>query len=389
MKLLVYCQHVLGVGHFFRTLEICRALAGHDIVLVSGGTPPPADLPANVRRRQLPELAMDRDFQNLHSPAGRNLETVRAERRRKLKAIFREEAPDVLLVELYPIGRKAFRFELDPLLAEISDGRLPACKVVCSVRDILVEKENAAKHESRAADILNRHFDALMVHADPRVVGLEETFGQLAAIRIPVVYTGFVAAKGDAVTDPAAWRRAQGVADDRRLVVASAGGGAVGFDLLDAVSQAVGRLQTRYPVVLQAFTGPFMDNAQAAELERRQTAAVRFDRFSEDFTTWLQAADAAVSMGGYNTCMNILTTRPPALVYPFAQNREQGLRARRLAARGALQILAHRDLEPERLAQRLAEIMGRSPSPTTIDIDGAACTARWLAGLVGLESGCA
>lgn len=387
MKLLVYCQHVLGVGHFFRTLEICRALTGHDIVLVSGGPSTPADLPANVRRRQLPELAMDRDFQNLHSPAGRSLETVRDERRRQLQALFREEAPDVFWVELYPIGRKAFRFELDPLLAEIGAGRLPACKVVCSVRDILVEKENAAKHESRAVDILNRNFDALLVHADPRVVRLEETFGQLAAIRIPVVYTGFVAAQGDPVSDPAAWRRAQGVADDQRLVLASAGGGAVGFDLLDAVSRAVDRLQTRYPVVLQAFTGPFMDSAQAAELERRQTAARRFDRFSEDFTTWLQVADATVSMAGYNTCMNLLTTRTPALVYPFEQNREQGLRAQRLAARGALQILERHDLEPERLAERLAGIMGHSPSPTTIDTDGAAFTARWLAALVGVEGG--
>ncbi|MGD8267624.1 MAG: glycosyltransferase [Desulfobacterales bacterium] len=387
MKLIVYCQHVLGVGHFFRTLEICRALAGHDIVLVSGGPPTPANLPANVRRRQLPELVMDRDFQNLHSPAGRRLETVRDERRRQLQAIFREEAPDAFLVELYPIGRKAFRFELDPLLAEIDAGRLPACKVVCSVRDILVEKENAAKHESRAVDILNRQFDALLVHADPRVVRLEETFGQLAAIRIPVVYTGFVAAKAVPVPDPGAWRRSQDVADDQRLVLASAGGGAVGFDLLDAVSQAVDRLQTRYPVVLQAFTGPFMANAQAAELARRQTAIRRFNRFSEDFTTWLQVADATVSMAGYNTCMNLLTARPPALVYPFEQNREQGLRARRLAARGALQVLQGRDLEPARLAERLAGIMGQSPSPTTIDTDGAACTARWLAALIGPEGG--
>ena len=88
--------------------------------------------------------------------------------------LMRAEAPNLLLIELFPFGRKAFRFELDPLLAEIDAGRLPACKVVCSVRDILVEKENAAKHESRAVDILNRQFDALLVHADPRVVRLEE-----------------------------------------------------------------------------------------------------------------------------------------------------------------------------------------------------------------------
>ena len=387
MKLLVYCQHVLGVGHFFRTLEICRALADHDIVMVSGGPPTPVELPANVHHRQLSELAMDREFQNLHSPRGRRLETVRTERRRQLQAIFREEAPDVFLVELYPIGRKAFRFELDPLLEEIGAGRLPTCPVVCSVRDILVEKDNAAKHESRAVDILNRRFHALLVHADPAVVRLEETFGQLGSIRIPVVYTGFVAAKGDAVPDRNAWRHAQGIADDQRLVVASAGGGAVGFDLLDAMWKAVRLLQARHPLVLQAFTGPFMDGSQVAELERRQTATLRLDRFSDNFTAWLQVADAAVSMAGYNTCMNILTTCPPALVYPFEQNREQGLRARRLADRGVLQILERRDLEPERLAHRLAEVMGQAPSPHTIDTDGAARTARWLAALGALQGG--
>ena len=67
--------------------------------------------------------------------------------------------------------------------------------------------------------------------------------------------------------------------------------------------------------------------------------------------------------------------------------RQVGLRARRLAARGALQVLQGRDLEPARLAERLAGIMGQSPSPTTIDTDGAACTARWLAALVGPEGG--
>ncbi len=49
MKILVYCQHVLGVGHFFRTLEICRALAGHDVVLVSGALGPwPACRPTSA-----------------------------------------------------------------------------------------------------------------------------------------------------------------------------------------------------------------------------------------------------------------------------------------------------------------------------------------------------
>ncbi|MDJ0720972.1 MAG: glycosyltransferase [Desulfobacterales bacterium] len=382
MKVLVYCQHVLGVGHFFRTLEICRALVGHDIVLVSGGPQTPAALPPHVRRRQLPELAMDAAFQGLHSPAGAALETVRTERRRRLHRIVAEEAPDIFLVELYPIGRRAFRFELDPLLTAIAAGDLPACKVVCSVRDILVEKKKAAEYDARAVRVLNQSFDALLVHADPQVVRLEETFGPLAHVNIPVVYTGYVATRETPVADVTAWRQSRDIGPGDRLVLASAGGGAVGFDLLRAVCRAMKRLQSDERAILQAFTGPFMPPDQAAALSKLTGPTLRLARFSSEFGAWLQAADASVSMAGYNTCMNILATGAKALVYPFGQNREQGMRARRLAARGALGVLDTPDLAPDRLAARLREIFECHPAPADIDLDGAAQTAAWMENLV-------
>ncbi len=381
MKVLIYCQHVLGVGHFFRTLEICRALHGHDVVLVSGGPPPPAALPPGIRRRQLPELVMDPAFQNLHSPEGSSLESVRTERRRCLHAIMAEEAPDVFLLELYPIGRKAFRFELDPVLEAIAAGGLPPCKVVCSVRDILVEKEKAAKHEARAVDILNRYFDALLVHADPRVVRLEETFGQLAAVRIPVVYTGYVAAPAAGIDSRDDWRRRQGLDPGKPIVLASAGGGAVGFDLLEAAARAVARLRDDHPVALQIFTGPFMPPEKATALSALAGPDARVERFSGDFSAWLQAADVSISMAGYNTCMNILVTRANALLYPFDQNREQGMRARRLAALGAVDVLSSRELAPARLAERLRAKLRQEPGPVAVETDGAARTAAWLESL--------
>ena len=37
MKIIQYCQHVLGIGHLFRSLEISRALSDHEVILVTGG----------------------------------------------------------------------------------------------------------------------------------------------------------------------------------------------------------------------------------------------------------------------------------------------------------------------------------------------------------------
>ena len=48
MKIVFYCQHVLGVGHFFRSLEICRALAGHEVILVTGGPRFEVQLPGHI-----------------------------------------------------------------------------------------------------------------------------------------------------------------------------------------------------------------------------------------------------------------------------------------------------------------------------------------------------
>ena len=46
MKIVIYCQHVLGIGHLFRSLEICRALSGHEVILITGGPQLDSPLPA-------------------------------------------------------------------------------------------------------------------------------------------------------------------------------------------------------------------------------------------------------------------------------------------------------------------------------------------------------
>jgi predicted glycosyltransferase len=380
VKIIIYCQHVLGIGHFFRTLEICRALDQHQVVLVSGGPETPAPLPPHVRRLQLPELAMDQAFQNLHATDGRSVAQTRAGRRAMLEHLFREETPDLFLIELYPLGRKAFRDELDPLLAQIKDGRLPPCRVVCSVRDILVEKEDLARHEKRAVDTLNRWFDALLIHADPDVIRLDATFGRMDAIRIPVAYTGFVASPVRPAGERAAWKAARGIPPEQMLIVASAGGGAVGYPLLNATIRAIPHLPEDRPMQMHVFTGPFMEAQDVQRLKRRADHRVCIHRFASDFPAWLQAADLSISMAGYNTCMNILATGVSALVHPFAQNREQGLRATLLADRGCLGVLSTEDLDPLRLAGRMARQLRvpRRGGACPVDIDGAAHTARWI-----------
>ena len=379
MKIVVYCQHVLGIGHLFRALEICKALNRHEVVLITGGPPIATDLPEHVRSFPLPQLQMDSGFGGLLSTDQQlSVDQIKEQRQQALFTLFEKETPDIFLVELYPFGRKAFRFELDPVLEAISEKRLASCKVICSVRDILVEKEDQQRHENRALKILNHFFDAILVHSDPKLIRLEETFFRTDDLKIPVIYTGFIAQQ---CPDGARKRRRDqlGLDGDQKMIITSAGGGSVGSVLLESVVNAFQRLPGDNAHHLRVYTGPYIAEHDFESLRSRASQQVFVGKFSADFLSYLAAADLSISMAGYNTSMNILATRVRALVWPFSQNQEQIMRADRLAGIGALKVITRQDLAPQRLERLIHHSLSlKSAGPFDLHMDGANRTARWL-----------
>jgi predicted glycosyltransferase len=207
------------------------------------------------------------------------------------------------------------------------------------------------------------------VHADPRVVELSETFQHMGDIAVPIAYTGFVGRS-------ALPRRKTG---GRRIIVASTGGGRVGTDLLQTALGALRHLPQQ-DMELRVFMGPFMEEAHREALitHAQRDSRVALMEFSNDFIQELGRADLSISMAGYNTCMDILASRVPALVYPFPQNREQTMRAERLERLGLLRVI--RDLFDEALARSMADLLADPPVSEIeeIDLNGAQATARIL-----------
>jgi len=380
MKILQYCQHVLGIGHFFRTLEICRALSDHEVILATGGARIDIHLPGHIREVFLPGLSMDAEFKNLLAgEKGNSVAEIKQKRRRALFKLYKETAPDLFIIELYPFGRGAFSFEIDPVLKGIRYGILKPARVVCSLRDILVDKKKyTPSYEARVAASLNRFFDALLVHADPALLKLDETFSRVSAITRPVVYTGFVTPAPPAGAREKL-RKELEITETEPFVVASLGGGRVGEPLLEAVITAFKRLNPPNRGTLQVFAGPLMSSEKFRRIEGCSDERIHVARFTPDFLSYLAAADLSVSMAGYNTCMNVLAAGVPALVWPFSQNREQRLRAERLASAGSLKVLTEKDINPDRLAAIMEKTLSQPARPKIpIDLNGAANTARWI-----------
>jgi predicted glycosyltransferase len=380
MKIIFYCQYVWGMGHFIRSLEFTRALSDHDVTLIAGGQEVEVDLPEHVRMLRLPVLYMDEKFTRLiPGISGQSVEQIQHERRKTIYSLMEHLQPDLLIVELYPFGRSMFSFELEPLLEDIREGRFGHVKAVCSLRDILVEKKDPSAYEERVLQKLNRHFDALLIHSDPALLRLEETFSRLKDIKIPVVYTGFITQQ----TDPAggrSLRRELAISCGQKFIVASAGGGRSGYKLLTSVIDACELLRDRLPLRLEVFTGPFMENEEFEKLSARTSAGFRIRRYTKRFLDYLYAADLSVSLAGYNTCMNLLVTKVPALVYPYSRQQEQPLRANRIKNLLPMKILNTMDIQPIPLSKHMDQLLHQKGTSDTLSIDfyGAANAASFL-----------
>ncbi len=388
MKIIIYCQHVLGLGHFFRTLEIARAMETLDVILVTGGGRVEVRLPDHVRNVKLPGLMMDKNFTGLYSvDPQKSLEDVKLERQKQLLDLVKNENPDFFLIELYPFGRRAFRFELIPVLNFIKDNRRMSCKVVCSMRDILVERKDRLKYESGVIDALNNWFDAVLVHSDPQLIKLDSTFSRLDKIKIPLVYTGFVTPVPDKKKVKQI-RENLRLQNKKRLIVASAGGGNVGAPLLRAVVNAYNELPSKKNLMLDVFTGPYMEKEDKQYLQSVADSSVSSDagsgirvkEFTSDFVSLLGAADLSVSMAGYNTCMNIVAANVPSLVWPFGQNQEQRERARGIARFVPMTILEDQDLMLPKFSRLIEKSLYKQNmnKHLTLNIHGAFNTMKWI-----------
>ncbi|MEO0521224.1 MAG: glycosyl transferase, partial [Cyanobacteria bacterium P01_A01_bin.116] len=200
-KIMFYCQHILGMGHLIRSMEIARGLsADFEVCFVNGGEIVQGfQPPESVRIINLPAIKTDTEFRELR-PVDPHLSLEKAQeiRQHQLLKTLQSFQPDVLMIELFPFGRRRFSFELIPL---IEDAKAQNTKIVSSLRDIVVTKSNQARHEAKVVRLLNQYFDLLLIHGDPTLHTIEESFSRIGDVACDVYYTGYVVQKpGDTRT---------------------------------------------------------------------------------------------------------------------------------------------------------------------------------------------
>jgi predicted glycosyltransferase len=374
-RLLFYCQHILGIGHLIRSMEIVKGLTDDFQVCFINGGEAIADfpIPPSVEMVQLPALKTDTEFSALQIPAGfDSLEAVFADRCDRMVATVQRFQPDVLMVELFPFGRRRFSAELIPVIEAARDG---GAKIVSSLRDIVVTKQDQVRHEAKICKLMNRYFDLLLIHGDPQFMPLERSFSRVNDLTCPVYYTGYVT-QADTPTDVTMPTLTQ------PTILTSVGGGRFGHELLHTVAAASEWLAGRIPHHIQMFTGPFsppeVHDSLCHLAQTRRNLTV--ERYTPALMAYMRQADLSINMGGYNTTLNVLKTGVRSMLLPFTGNddQEQTIRAERLEDLGVVTIIRPDDLNPQRLADRIVAYLDTAPTAIHFDLNGVANTARIL-----------
>ena len=403
-RIILYSQHLVGMGHHFRNLQIARELSqNYDVHFVNGGRPiPDFKMQGSINLIQLmpisltPEgLASEDEDQGIRETFEKRLI--------KLTETVTDIQPDVIMIEHFPFGRWKLRPELQYLLGMVKS-KIPDIHIICSLRDIPLRARTAdifkphssinverpdlltpqdqdlykaKRYYEEVCPTLNAYFDTLLIHGDPSVTQLKEYFPWVEDIVIPIVYTGYVSEKPK--------NGIGGKLDEKidNFVLVSAGGGVDGYELIVPCIKAWKLLHKQGKMdgwKMVIFPGPFINDDQYETLERMCAMGPFYiRRYTPDFLQWMQAANLVISRAGYNTCVNILETSTPALLVPSLLSEDQDIRASRLSDLGLVKKIDPVDLTPDSVADSIMQHLSHQKSLThELNLNGTEQTLSFI-----------
>jgi predicted glycosyltransferase len=358
-----------------RSVRICEALSDVNVhvTLVTGGMPVSGFPPAGIEHVELPPIAVrDGDFSSIVDSNDQQIDDdFKAKRGARLLEIYRNVAPELVVLEAFPFGRRQLRFELLPLIDAIAATK-PKPILVSSIRDFLQRRTKPGR-DDYVVQLISQFFDKIVVHGDPTFARLTDSFPKASQIEEKIVYSGLVCAKP--TTDKT----------EAYDVVVSAGGGAVGVDLVKTSIDAARLLPKSLTWCI--VTGPNSPiNDQLASI-RLASPNITFEEFRSDFPSLLRSAQLSVSQAGYNTVSDILKAECRCLLVPYSSSgeTEQLDRATRLVDMGLANMLSSEGLTGKKLASRISSsLLQAAPAQmgSSLNTDGSSETARILLKLI-------
>jgi predicted glycosyltransferase len=365
MRVVLYSHDSVGLGHVRRNLALAHALSnqlpgltGRPVtgLLITGTSLAPAfQAPEGWDWVLLPAIAKSSEGYRPRDLALPMHELVSL-RAKLLQAVLTGFRPHLVIVDRHATG---IHGELESALRRAR--ATSPVRVVLGLREVLDSPVAAFAEWAGVGGprLVKSLFDAIWVYGDPAV------HDPVAAGEIPfslrklIHYTGYLAAGRLSVSGTSCM--------PGPYCMTTVGGGSDGHALASVAVAAEVPAGLGHLIV----AGPQMPADELDDLRRQAGPRVKVVAAVDDIVFHIRHAAAVISMGGYNTVCEIMSTNVPALIVPRAQSRaEQRIRAASLAKAGYLEQHEISTLTPAILAGWLATRLGTTVDRRRAVLDG-------------------
>lgn len=379
-SLLLYSHDTYGLGHLRRNLAIATHMLettrGLQVLLMTGS---PVSryfaMPQGLSVVSLPSVTKCGAEKYVPLDPSFPLELVRSARTAIMTDVLARFRPDVFLVDHAPKGMGGELLPVFDALREVS----PRTHTVLGLRDVL-DEPTVVRHTWREQDIpavLEAVYDQILVYGYREMFDVGHQYGLSAPLASRLTYCGYLG-RPEHLERPATTAAGRTGAP---FVLGTAGGGADGAQVLAATLAASRVLSLRARLV----TGPLMSRADRAALVAAAAGPgdIEVVEFLPQLRDAMASAAAVVTMGGYNTLCEVVSTGVPTVVVPRTSPRqEQVIRARMFAHRGLLDVvLPGPDLVGRLTATLRRAVAGATSAPSQeLDLRGLNRLERHLHG---------
>lgn len=356
-RIAIYSQDGFGLGHMRRTSSIARQISAmrSDIsILTISDSQLGQFFPTTVNHDfvKLPSIVKAGPGNWKASHLAVSFEEVLEMRKQLISSAIKSFAPQILLVDHMPHGAMG---ELLPTLDMLSETGMPT-QVVLGLRDILDAPEVTINRWiiEGAYDAIQRYYSRVLVY------GMRDVFDVINQYQFPDAIANIVRYCGYVTTpeNPTGASRIRarflaGTSARTRFIVAMAGGGADAYPMMNVLLDAIKTIKKETPIVLAMITGPFMPREMVNDLNKKaRHSPVRVMESVDDTLSYISAADLVIGMAGYNTTVEILRMKKPAILIPRSgPSAEQRTRARLFAARHWVDTIDPDEVNPDNLSQ--------------------------------------
>jgi predicted glycosyltransferase len=303
-----------------------------------------------------------------------------------IKAAVINFKPDLLLVDKKPYGLQG---ELKASIDYLKN-HLPETKLVLLLRDILDAPEVTVKEWQQQG-----YYEALQQdYARILVVGMSEIFDVTQEYKFPpslcqkTEFCGYIR-REYGCQRPEVIRQQLNVRSDEKLVLVTSGGGGDGYRLVKTYLEGLAEFNAAGKIKSLIVSGPEMPREKRQEIFRavKHLPHVQISEFTDDLASYMEAADAVICMGGYNTICEVLSLSKKAVVIPrVTPVEEQWIRARRMADFGLFITIHPDDLTALSLINAVLEQLQSDtrslPPVARLDLEALPCIGYSISNLV-------